>query len=200
MSEFTIPQTIIDNLNSRSEEEVRNYIQEQSSKLGVDHPAINAVVDYADNRFGAFGASGYLEPADNAYQRRYDATQNILTGQFIRDIDAQLQEENILPFVRPETTGGFMPTSPMGGSPMSMRNPGYGVERNRRIQESLLNNLSQAQAIDESLIDIESGLGDPINRGLLSFQEDAQGKFDFLVDQYGFDNVSDLVLAISLHS
>jgi hypothetical protein len=189
MSEFTIPQTTIDILNSRSEGEVRDYIQEQSSKLGVDHPAINAVVGYADNRFGTFGTSGYLEPADNIYQRRYDATQNILSGQFIRDIDAQLKEENILPFIRPETTGGFMPQMPMGGSPMSMKNPGYGVERNKRIKRDLLNNLSQALAIDESQIDIESGLGDPINRSLLSFQEDAQGKFDFLVDQYGFDNV-----------
>ena len=128
-------------------------------------------------------------PIDTGYQQRYDATSNILSGQFIRDIDAQLQEENILPFMRPETTGGFMPMSPMGGSPMSMRNPGYSVERNRRIQESLLNNLSQALATDKSQIDITSGLGDGIRRGLLSFQESPENKFDFLVDRYGRDNV-----------
>ena len=128
------------------------------------------------------------DPIDTGYQRRYDATQNILTGQFIRDIDAQLQEENILPFASPDQAQ-FRFGYGTGGAAPSMENVGYKVERNRRIKEDLLNNLSQALAIDESLIDIESGLGDPINRSLLSFQEDAQGKFDFLVDQYGFDNV-----------
>lgn len=128
-------------------------------------------------------------PIDTGYQQRYDATQNIISGQFIRDIDTQLQEENILPFFRPETTGGFSPIISMGGSPMSMKDPGYSIERNRRIKEGLLSKLSESLAMDKSQIDISSGLGDIINRGLLSFQEDPQGKFDFLADQYGQDNV-----------
>jgi len=125
----------------------------------------------------------------NSYDLRKDAVSNILSGQFIRDIDTDLEKENIRPFISPETTGGFMPMNPMGGSPMSMKDPGYKVERNRRIKRNLLKNLSTALDLDESQIDISSGLGDVINRGLLSFQEDPQGKFDFLSDQYGQDNV-----------
>tara|TARA_R110000765_G_scaffold3045_2_gene9533 strand:+ start:4444 stop:7641 length:3198 start_codon:yes stop_codon:yes gene_type:complete len=130
------------------------------------------------------------EKIDVGWNARLSATNNILSGQFIRDIDTQLQEENILPFNRPETTGGFMPMMPMGGSPMSMKNPGYSVERNRRIKEGLLSNLSSALDVDESKIDISSGLGDVLNRSLLSFQEDTEGKFDFLADRYGKDNVT----------
>mgnify|MGYP003631741574 FL=1 len=130
------------------------------------------------------------EKIDVGWNARLSATNNILSGQFIRDIDTGLQEENILPFNRPETTGGFMPMMPMGGSPMSMKNPGYSAERNRRIKEGLLSNLSSALDVDESKIDISSGLGDVLNRSLLSFQEDTEGKFDFLADRYGKDNVT----------
>lgn len=173
-----------------------DYIAEQSDDqlrealTRIDDNELYSAIEGVLARRQGFDTPVFVPPPmDTGYQQRYDATQNILSGQFIRDIDTQLQEENILPFIRPETTGGFMPMMPMGGSPMSMKNPGYGVERNRRIQETLLSNLSEALAMDESQIDITSGLGDVINRGLLSFQEDPQGKFDFLSDQYGRDNV-----------
>jgi len=173
----------LDYISTLSDEQLESVLPQLS---GEQYSAIEGVLA---RRQGFDTPVFQPGPIDTGYQQRYDATQNILSGQFIRDIDTQLQEENILPFLRPEQTGGFMPQMPMGGSPMSMKNPGYSVERNRRIQETLLSNLSEALAIDESQIDITSGLGDIINRSLLSFQEDPQGKFDFLSDQYGQDNV-----------
>ena len=124
-----------------------------------------------------------VAPVNTSYDSRRDAVANILSGQFIRDIDTSLQEENILPFASPDQIK-FRSVYGTGGAAPRMENIGYKITRNKRIKEDLLSNLSQALAIDESQIDIESGLGDVINRGLLSFQEDPEGKYNFLVEHF----------------
>lgn len=100
---------------------------------------------------------------NTSYDSRRDAVANILSGQFIRDIDAGLQEENILPFASPDQAQ-FRSVYGTGGAAPRMENVGYKITRNKKIKEDLLSNLSQALAIDESQIDIESGLGDVIKR------------------------------------
>lgn len=174
----------LDYISTLSDEQLEGVLPQLS---GEQYSAIEGVLA----RRQGFDTPVFTPPPiDTGYQGRLDSVNSILSGQFIRDIDTQLQEENILPFNRPETTGGFMPMMPMGGSPMSMKNPGYGVERNRRIKEALTSNLASALEIDESTIDVSSGLGDIFKRGLLSFQEDEQGKFDYLEKNYGRGNVT----------
>jgi len=146
----------------------------------------NEVLQEINRREQGFGETPSLV---NDFDIRRNATANILSGQFIRDVETQLQEENILPFLSPNERGSFMGELPFGASFVAMQNPLYKVERNKRIKEDLLSNLSQALAIDESQIDITSGLGDNVRRGLLSFQETPENKFNFLVDRYGRDNV-----------
>ena len=158
-----------------------NIAFESFSSRGMDDAANQVRLEIERRQQG-------LDSTNNFDSRRI-ATQRILSGQFITDIDNQLKEEGIRPFFSPELTGGFLPGSPIGGGGMSMRNPGYKVERDRRIKEGLLKELSEARNLDKSQIDVTSGLGSNVRRGLLSFQETPENKENYLVDIYGRDNV-----------
>jgi hypothetical protein len=79
----------------------------------------------------------------------------------------------------------------MGGSLASMQNPMYKVERDNRIRNGLIENLSRALNTNPENIDVDSGLGNVVTRALLSFQEDSTAKYNYLIERYGEENVKE---------
>lgn len=174
----------LDYISTLSNEQLEGVLPQLS---GEQYSSIKGILD---RRQGLDTPAFEPEPIDRGFELRRQAASNIISGQFIRDIEQDLQKQNILPFVGPQNFafGYSMPGTSGALGPRS--NLDYKLQKNRRVKESLLKNLSEALDIDENKIDITSGLSDNLRRGLLSFQETPENKYNFLVDRYGQDNVS----------
>lgn len=192
MSQFVIPDNVFKALEGKSEDYHRNYIQEQTSILGPNHPAIEAISEHTNNRFGAYNVPverpeinqfGFYQLNDD---QRFEAADSLATGSFIQDIESQLEQR--IQRTVPNTQRMMYPT--FGYTPQAdMQNPQFTEARLGAIREGFTDRLARALNENPQNIDIDGGLDRPVQRALLSFQQEPQEKLSFLQKEFGRENV-----------
>jgi hypothetical protein len=192
MSQFVIPQSTIEQFDQRGETELRDYYQAQVSRLGLNNPKILAFQGYMDDRFGVqFTPSerpeidqfGFYQLNDS---QRFEAADSLATGSFIQDIESQLEQR--IPRTVPNTQRMMYPT--FGYTPQAdMQNPQFTEARLGAIREGFTDRLARALNENPQNIDIDGGLDRPVQRALLSFQQEPQEKLSFLQKEFGRENV-----------
>lgn len=194
MSEFVIPGNVLKALEGKSEDYHRDYIQEQTSILGPNHPAIVAISEYTNNQFGNEITPSERPEVDQFgfYQlttpQRQDAAESIASGSFIQEIEDELAQR--IPRTIPNTQ---RIVSPVFGytPPATMQNPEFTEARFGAIREGFKDRLARALNDNPENIDIESGLDATAQRALLSFQQNPEDKLSFLQQRYGRGNVKE---------